>query len=406
MAKRTALKPSTMKVKDVETDKRFQLKYVTPTENEKKALRDDIERRGILVPLLVTADGLLLDGHRRLSAAKELEIEKVPVCILPGDSEELDWWKSTTRAVNLWRRHLNEAARALLATSLLKYEEKRAQERKREAGRKAGKIGGRGRPKQGGGNDAPHPKRDERKHEEGRAKTRIAAGAGISRKTMDRVDRVQKKAPKLVKPMVDGKLSVAGAAKKLEVQEIQKQVQAERPTAKGLIKDLSEVAGRYRVIYADPPWKYQDSGTRGTAQQHYPTVSVEKLQSLPVGKLAHKEGCWLWLWTTWPKIRDKVPHAVLDSWGFRWVGELVWNKCSIGTGRYLRGQTEVLILAVKGKPKLMASDQAGYLEAKRGKHSEKPKETQTTIERLCLPPYIELFARSATKGWDRWGLEA
>ena len=46
----------------------------------------------------------------------------------------------------------------------------------------------------------------------------------------------------------------------------------------------------YSVIYADPPWSYRQHGTspksRGNAAQHYRTMNVEDICSLPVRRLA------------------------------------------------------------------------------------------------------------------------
>ena len=42
--------------------------------------------------------------------------------------------------------------------------------------------------------------------------------------------------------------------------------------------------GKYRVIYADPPWKYGDEliETYGGAEKHYPTISIDSLCELPI----------------------------------------------------------------------------------------------------------------------------
>ena len=39
---------------------------------------------------------------------------------------------------------------------------------------------------------------------------------------------------------------------------------------------------KYNIIYADPPWSYNDSGCNGSAASHYNTMSLEELKSLPV----------------------------------------------------------------------------------------------------------------------------
>ena len=38
-------------------------------------------------------------------------------------------------------------------------------------------------------------------------------------------------------------------------------------------------------------------------------------------------------------------------------------------------------------------------------HSHKPEETFAIIQRLSDGPYLELFARRRTPGWDVWGNE-
>jgi len=40
---------------------------------------------------------------------------------------------------------------------------------------------------------------------------------------------------------------------------------------------------------------------------------------------------------------------VLEAWGFEPKTVLTWAKHGIGLGKYLRGQTEHCILAVRGK---------------------------------------------------------
>ena len=57
--------------------------------DEFRAFRDDIARRGIQVPLDITAKGVVLDGRTRLAAATELGWDKVPVrTVNPADQRE------------------------------------------------------------------------------------------------------------------------------------------------------------------------------------------------------------------------------------------------------------------------------------------------------------------------------
>ena len=53
------------------------------------------------------------------------------------------------------------------------------------------------------------------------------------------------------------------------------------------------------MIYADPPWRYQNWKGQGVAERHYPTMTLEDIKALPVAGLAGKD-CVLFLWATCP----------------------------------------------------------------------------------------------------------
>ena len=53
------------------------------SEREYEHLREDILNIGIKIPLLVEKDATLLNGYKRLRAAKELGLNKVPVFVYP-----------------------------------------------------------------------------------------------------------------------------------------------------------------------------------------------------------------------------------------------------------------------------------------------------------------------------------
>ena len=54
-----------------------------------RSLRADIERRGLQEPLEITAEDVVLNGHLRLRAARELRLDSVPVRIVaPVDEVE------------------------------------------------------------------------------------------------------------------------------------------------------------------------------------------------------------------------------------------------------------------------------------------------------------------------------
>jgi len=39
---------------------------------------------------------------------------------------------------------------------------------------------------------------------------------------------------------------------------------------------------KYNIIYADPPWSYQNRGTRAAAEKHYDTMTIDEIKEMPV----------------------------------------------------------------------------------------------------------------------------
>jgi N6-adenosine-specific RNA methylase IME4 len=112
----------------------------------------------------------------------------------------------------------------------------------------------------------------------------------------------------------------------------------------------------------------------------------------------------LFLWATQPKIREAL--AVIESWGFEYKSGLVWVKDRIGTGYYVRGQHELLLIATRGKiPVPEESNRPpSVFQARRMQHSAKPNIAYEIIERMYGGrKYLELFARAKRRGWTSWG---
>lgn len=177
----------------------------------------------------------------------------------------------------------------------------------------------------------------------------------------------------------------------------------------------------YDVILADPPWEFKTWSEKGqgrSASRHYPILSIEDLCNLPVREIA-SENCALFLWTTWPTIY-KYPLRIFESWGFTYRTEaFVWVKpladfstkesaviWAMGTGYYTRANSEPCLLAVKGRMPVADRGVISIICEPRGKHSEKPHQQYSVIERLYPNMrYIELFARTKRPGWHVWGDE-
>lgn len=168
---------------------------------------------------------------------------------------------------------------------------------------------------------------------------------------------------------------------------------------------------KYTVIYADPPWRYQQKSLSGAAENHYPTMSIQELCELPVDELADKDSM-LFLWTTFPMLSEAL--QLIKAWGFTYkTVAFVWvkqNKKSptwfYGLGFWTRSNAEICLLAKRGKPKRNSASVHQLIIAPVEKHSKKPDETRKRIEQLMGDvPRVELFARQKSEGWDVWGNE-
>lgn len=176
-------------------------------------------------------------------------------------------------------------------------------------------------------------------------------------------------------------------------------------------------AKKYEIIYADPAWSYNDklaarSMHHQAAEAHYSVMSLADIKALPVASIAD-DNCILFMWVTMPLLVEGL--AVIESWGFKyktnaftWIK--TWKKSKapfLGLGRWTRGNAELCLLAVKGKPKRVSKDISSVVISPVREHSRKPDEVRDLIVKLCGDlPRIELFSRNNVKGWDCWGDQA
>jgi N6-adenosine-specific RNA methylase IME4 len=180
--------------------------------------------------------------------------------------------------------------------------------------------------------------------------------------------------------------------------------------------------GEYGAILADPPWHFQpysldpdDPGRHASA--HYETMPLEDICGLPVGDLAAKN-CVLFCWICWPMLEHGL--RAIEAWGFKYkTCAFAWMKANgmqmdlfaedipvdMLTGYWTRANSEVCLLATRGKPKRLNADVAQGIIQPRRQHSRKPEGVHARIERLVAGPYAELFARQRRPGWDCWGNE-
>ena len=171
---------------------------------------------------------------------------------------------------------------------------------------------------------------------------------------------------------------------------------------------------KYNIIYADPPWSYNDKMNNDSAfmsaTSAYTTQDKEWIKNLKVNEIAEKDSV-LFMWAVSPLLPEAL--EVMKSWGFKFVTvAFVWSKHTknkikvTNMGRWTMGNVEICLLGKKGKPQRIVKNIRQLVEAERTTHSTKPEEVRKRIVELMGDlPRIELFARQQTEGWDVFGNE-
>lgn len=186
--------------------------------------------------------------------------------------------------------------------------------------------------------------------------------------------------------------------------------------------------GRYGVVYEDPAWKFttrsaKGSGRPGSAEYHYPTMTLAQIKALPVADVCAKDAH-LFMWTTGPHLEQAF--EVLRAHGFKYsTMAFVWVKLTrshagqpalfydleksfhVGRGYTTMSNVEFCLLGRRGKPPRIGRGIRQLCLAPVREHSRKPDEIRTRIERYAgdQVPRLEMNARQAFPGWDAWGNE-
>lgn len=169
------------------------------------------------------------------------------------------------------------------------------------------------------------------------------------------------------------------------------------------VRDI-ESPKKFKTCYADPPWDIQQKGARG-ASRHYDLMTIDRISAMPIADLMDDNSTLL-LWTTNAALPDAID--VVEAWGFRYMGILIWNKRRLGLGHYARISHEILIHGIRGRAPWKFHGQDFVFEFPRQGHSHKPEEAIPMIERIVDGPYLELFARrrpNSLNDWSVWGNE-
>lgn len=354
-------------------DKEFHSLIPPLTADEYAQLEANLLRDGLRDALVIwQGENILLDGHNRYEICQKLKLPMRTEAIKLADrNAALDWMDTN----QLGRRNLTTDQASIIR----------------------GRMYNRTKNAQGG----DHKSKSQVDTLIDTAST-IASKQGVSRATVIRdgkraaqLDELAKTNPQAAKDVLAGTKRFNEVRREAKTEQVKKNVKL--PDAK------------FRIIYADPPWSYNDKCDAGSVQsggceKHYPSMTISELCAMPIKNMIEQDSV-LFLWVTSPLLFECLP--IIEAWGFEYKTSFVWDKVKHNMGHYNSVRHEFLLVCTRGsclpdEKKLFDS----VISVERTSHSVKPECFREMIETLY--PHgkrLELFARRKTEGWEGFGNE-
>ena len=348
------------------------------------ALVADIKANGLHDPITLL-DGTILDGRNRYRACLNAEVAP--------RFEEFEGPDPVAFVVskNVARRHLDESQRSIAAARIATLQDGQKKE--------AAPIG------------APQT--------QGEAATLLNVGRRSVQRAREVLDNGS---PELIRAVERGQIAVSKAADltkatpEFQRAVVQKISDGTAKTATDAVRqakheakvDAPELPSEtYRVIYADPPWSYGNSGLDdyGHAERHYPTMTIDELCQMPVKAMVDDDAV-LFMWVTSPLLEECFD--VIRAWGFKYKTSFIWDKVKHNFGHYNSVRHELLLVCTRGSctPDVKTLHDSVQTIERTDKHSEKPEEFRAIIDAIYpRGRRIELFSRKTVNGWDAYGNE-
>ncbi len=352
------------------------------TDEEFEALKEDIRKRGVLVPVEKDEAGNVLDGFHRVRACEELGVRDYPTIIRAGMTHEEKIDHALT--LNLTRRHLSREQRRELVAKL------------RLEGWSTTRIADR--------LNVTHP-------------TVLSDLEGCKDLQPDTVQGKDGKSYPARKPSViarnerEARRAIEALAEAdterlpnglIDVQQV---IRAQRDREPAATPPLPQ--GKYRCLVIDPPWQVDKIVREERLQQDrildYPTMTLEEIAALPIAQLADESGCHVYLWVTHKYLPDGL--RLFEVWGVKYQCLMTWIKPTGMTPYSWMYDTEHVLFGRIGNQPLLRNGLRLSFEANVKGHSVKPDAFYERVALVSPEPRLEMFARSRRAGWEAWGNE-
>ena len=430
-------------------DPEFQRLIPPISPEEYTQLEANIIRDGCQEPLCFW-DDILIDGHNRYKICTKHGLPYKTAMLKFDSREHVKAWIGERQ---LGRRNLSDGQRALVWNDL---RAARSQITRAKQAAEASRVAVAVR------SGAPKPTVEAKSSPTVRVREAIAEEAGIPVRMIRYAQEIAEAPQKIEKQVEAGKITATEAKKRIAVatevetlaragtvtlvdakkliaqpaalsfvKKVMAKAKAPTPVSSAVLRaaireakreDYNErvaeskpkaLEGKYRIIYADPPWKYvglNHADEYGHAEGQYDCLTDEELIAYkPDGKRTVKEmaddNSVLFLWVTSPLLERCFP--IMRAWGFAYKSSFVWDKIEHNMGHYNSVRHEFLLIATKGSctPDIKKLHNS-VVSIKRTEHSRKPKEFRDMIEKMYdHGRKLQLFSRKVVPGWDMVGNE-
>lgn len=368
-------------------------------------LVESIAQIGLLQPVTVNEDFSLIAGLHRLEAVKRLEWQTIPAHVkamaeLDAELAEID--------ENLKRNELTALEQG-------EHLARRKEIYEAQHGKPVDvtKTGGPGRGNKTGDTMSPVLSFTEN----------TSAKTGITKRTVQRDVKIGRDIAEDVRdairdtPVADQKTELLKlaqmptekqkeVAKKLVTGKAKSVKDADRQMKQEERRDLAIKApsGKYAVIYADPPWQYDNSGFDESAESQYPTMPTDDICAMrPMLDEWATDETVLFMWATNPLLPDAL--RVMSAWGFTYKTNMAWVKDKgRGKGWFLKSKHELLLIGTKrNTPQPKQRHDSAVEAARPSTHSKKPEVFYEIIEAMYDGAKLEMFCRATRHGWEAHG---
>ena len=368
-------------------------------------MMESIRRIGVLQPIGVDKDNVLVFGERRVEACRRLGMKTIPARIIDMDALEAE------HDENECRLNFSMSERVAIGRAIEeRYGERRGGDKKSKAknlafdpnaGNKTDSIAA----KQAGFGNPETYRQAKRVVDQGAPELVAAVDAGAV--SISAAATIAEIAPiEQTQIIAKGESEILKAAK--EIREKKAQSRREEIAAQKAQEQPQLPDGRYETIVIDPPWEMQKIVRDVRPNQvafEYPTMSESELADFDVPSISADDSH-LFCWTT----HKHLPMALrlVERWGYRYVCTMVWHKPGgfqpIGLPQY---NCEFIVYARRGSPSFVDTKSFNCcFPAMRREHSRKPDEFYGTIRRVTAGPRIDVFSRESREGFDAFGDEA